>query len=274
MIQKKRHPPDRKREFFFEDDDTPIEIFLLISVVHQVTMANNYFRFRQFIIHQEGAAFKVTTDSVLLGSWADIGTAGTILDIGTGTGLLALMTAQRSGAVITAIEPDEKSFRQAGENISLSEWKERITLINTRLQEFTSSCNGRFDAIISNPPYFTASLLNPDRRKALARHNMALPMEDLVKCSEKLLAENGMLHVVIPASDSEGFTGTASDNGLYCCKMLRILPLPDREPKRVLLSLGREKLTTVVSSLVIETGARHRYSDEYLALTGDFYLER
>ncbi len=137
-------------------------------------MANNYFAFKHFTLHQEHSAFRVTTDSVLLGAWADVEEAGNILDIGTGTGLLALMAAQRSGARIVAIEPDRNSFMQAGLNVTASPWHERITVLNTSIQDYRPSGNLLFDAIITNPPYFVDSLLNPNEAMARARHTVSM----------------------------------------------------------------------------------------------------
>ena len=124
-------------------------------------MANNYFSFRQFIIYQDRCAFKVGTDGVLLGAYADISSAERILDIGTGTGLIALMLGQRCGAIITAIEPDSESFRQACTNIEECKWENRIKAENISLQNFFPG-NDKFDLIVTNPPYFADSLKNPD----------------------------------------------------------------------------------------------------------------
>ena len=127
--------------------------------------------------------FKVTTDSVLLGAWADIESAGSVLDIGTGTGLLALMAAQRSASRIVAIEPDCDSFLQAGVNITGSPWSERITLLNTSVQDYNPEGGAGFDAIITNPPYFIDSLLNPEENKARARHTVTLTQADLLEAA-------------------------------------------------------------------------------------------
>lgn len=237
-------------------------------------MANDYFRFKQFTINQGSAAFKVTTDSVLLGAWADLASSKTILDIGTGTGILALMAAQRTNAMITAIEPDKQSFNQALLNIMSSPWAERVQVVNCTLQDFSGDSGLKFDSIITNPPYFTSSLLNPDRRKAMARHTKTLSLTELSGYSEQLLTENGQLHLVLPAADFAFFNESAQTNGLWCQRMLKVSPVISRQPKRLLMSFGRKKITTEEKSLVIETGVRHHYSDEYISLTRDFYLDK
>jgi tRNA1Val (adenine37-N6)-methyltransferase len=237
-------------------------------------MANDYFQFKQFTIKQNGAAFKVTTDSVLLGAWADLTNAKTILDIGTGTGLLALMSAQRSQAKITAIEPDEMSFSQAKLNVLSTPWHDRITLLNYSLQEFLGTTNTRFDSIISNPPFFSGSLLNPDPRKAMARHNATLSSEFLLTASEKLLSENGTLNLVLPVNEGENIIEIAPGFGLFCQRIMRIRPTDLRQPRRLLITFGHREVVIREESLTIEEGTRHNYSDEYKTLTGDFYLDK
>ncbi|MHC1733148.1 MAG: tRNA1(Val) (adenine(37)-N6)-methyltransferase [Bacteroidales bacterium] len=237
-------------------------------------MSSGYFRFKQFTVRQELAAFGVTTDSVLLGAWARIESAGTILDIGTGTGLLALMAAQRSGARIVAIEPDRNSFIQAGINFAASPWHERMTLIHTSVQDFRPDAEQLFDAIITNPPYFVDSLLNPDQDRAQARHTVSLSHADLAASVARLLAPAGSLHIILPVNEARKFTEAAVIHGLYCATRLLVRPIPSIPPARVLMSLQRQAESVCEESeLVIEKGGRHIYSDEYVSLTKDFYLK-
>jgi len=237
-------------------------------------MSNDYFRFKHFTIKQGGAAFKVTTDSVILGAWTDLSEAVTVLDIGTGTGLLALMTAQRSNSAITAIEPEKGSFEQAGQNISSSPWADRISLLNCSLQDYVATTSEKFDLIISNPPYFTGSLLNPDRGKAMARHTATLPAEALVEASLALLSDQGSLNLILPLEEGIRMTALAVKSGLHCNKKTFVKPMPHLAAKRILLSLGRTKSEYTESTLVVETEKRHSYSKEYIELTKEFYLDR
>ncbi len=146
-------------------------------------MSNNYFKFKQFTVQQEYAPFKITTDSVLLGAWAGLEGAKKILDIGTGTGILALMAAQRTDAQIVAIEPEPASYMQAGLNITGSPWHDRITLYNSTVQEYKPDAGLLFDAVITNPPFFIDSLPNPDVGKAMARHSLTLSYHELIEVS-------------------------------------------------------------------------------------------
>lgn len=237
-------------------------------------MSERDFRFKQFTVQQKHASFKVTTDSVLLGAWAAVEGAANILDIGTGTGLLGLMAAQRSDARIVALEPDRNSFKQAGVNIAASPWHERITLLNTSIQDYRPAGNLLFDAIITNPPYFVDSLLNPSESRARARHTVTMSHADLAGAAARLLVPAGILHLVLPVNEAVRFLALAADDGLLCVRRCNIRPTPALPPARVLMSLQRGGLQGCdESEMVIEKGGRHKYSDEYVSLTKDFYLK-
>ncbi len=235
-------------------------------------MANNYFSFKQFTVYQDRCAFKVGTDGVLLGACANISGARSILDIGTGTGLIALMLAQRCEAEITAIELDRASFEQACSNVESSKWKDRIKVINTAIQDsFPGSA--KFDLIVSNPPFFIDSLPNPDQVKAAARHNIQMNNEDLLSGVSRLMAEGGRFQVIMPYVEGNILIAEAQSFGLYCINILKIKPLPTSEIRRMILTFSREKIKTHESFLTIEHGKRHEFTEEYKALTRDFYLK-
>jgi len=237
-------------------------------------LSGSYFKFKQFTVHQEHASFKVTTDSVLLGAWAAIEDAANLLDIGTGTGLLALMAAQRSEARIVAIEPDRNSFMQAGVNITASPWHERITLLNRSIRNYEPAGNLLFDAIITNPPYFVDSLLNPDENKARTRHTVSMTYADLLEAAGRLLSSAGILHLVLPVVEAGRFVELARDYDLLLWKRMFIRPTPGVPPSRALMSLQRGIPEIFEESeIVIEKGGRHLYSDEYVSLTKEFYLK-
>jgi tRNA1Val (adenine37-N6)-methyltransferase len=252
---------------------TGVTIVSVAITKKQAILKGSYFRFKQFAVHQELASFKVTTDSVLLGAWASIGSADTILDIGTGTGLLALMAAQRSDARIVAIEPDPGSFMQAGINFAASSWRGRLTLLHTTLQDFRPEGDILFDAILTNPPYFIDSLVNPDEVKARARHNVTLSQADLLGAVTRLLNPEGFLHLVLPVAGGEQFLTLAGSYGFYCSRRLYVRPTPAHPPSRILMSLSRDAAVCADEEIVIEKGGRHIYSDEYVSLTKDFYLK-
>ena len=235
-------------------------------------MANSCFNFKQFTINQDKCAFKVGTDGVLLGACADIAGKKRILDIGTGTGLIALMLAQRSNSEITAIEPDFDSFSQASENIRMSEWSSRITIENCSLQDFNPK-NAGFDLMVSNPPYFIDSLKNPNPVKSNARHNDSLTHSDILRGAERLLFEDGLLQLILPYDEGNIFVAEAQEHGFYCNGILKISPLPGSEIRRMILGFTRKRTKPAESFLTIEKGKRHEFTEEYIRLTKDFYLK-
>ncbi|HAF27639.1 MAG TPA: tRNA (adenosine(37)-N6)-methyltransferase TrmM [Bacteroidales bacterium] len=235
-------------------------------------MPNNYFKFKQFTVHQDKCAMKVGADGVLLGAWASCEHAQTILDIGTGTGLIALMLAQRSNSSIDAIEIDADACKQAADNANKSPWKERINIINQSFQDFSKETNKNYDLIVSNPPYFQNSLVAPNPKRTDARHNSNLELEDIIMGSIKLLNENGKLNLILPYLEGNMFIVKAAEYNLFCVRQTKILPKPGAEPKRLLLEFMKTKKPLVEQEIIIELNKRHDYSDAYKNLTKDFYL--
>lgn len=235
-------------------------------------MANSYFSFKQFTINQDKSAFKVGTDGVLLGAYADITGAGKILDIGSGTGLIAIMLAQRCNAAIVAIEPDYESYLQTCDNVKICKWSSRIKVIHTDLQNYSPG-EAKFDMVATNPPYFSDSLKNPDYRKSAARHNDSLTSVDLLDGVSKLLSAEGHLELIMPYVEGNVFIAEAQEYGFYCNKILKIRPLATSEIKRLILSFSRHKEKVSEKFLTIEQGRRHEFTEEYINLTKDFYLK-
>ncbi len=236
-------------------------------------MPNPYFQFKQFKINQDRCAMKVGTDGVLLGAWADVSGVQSILDIGTGTGLIALMLAQRSSAAISGIEIDEEATAQAIENVRNSPWQERINIENVSLQAFMKNTGYSFDLIVSNPPYFNKSLKNPDDRRSVARHTDSLSRQDLIAAAVALLSGTGRLAVILPTAEGLEFILQAETNGLYCSKKTKVIPRPGAMEKRLLLEFSRTKRICLEDSLLIEI-ERHCYSEEFRRLTDAYYLGR
>jgi tRNA1Val (adenine37-N6)-methyltransferase len=226
-------------------------------------MANNYFRFKQFTIYQDRCAFRVGTDGVLLGAYADTAGAVNILDIGTGTGLIALMLAQRCRA----------SFEQALGNVEISGWKSRIKVIHTDLQNFIPEGGMKFDLIVSNPPYFRGSLRNPDTRKAMTRHDSGLLTRDILDSVDRLLDDKGRLQLIMPYPGGAVFIAEAREHGLFCHDLLKIKSSPASAVSRLIISLSRMRLATGEKFLTIGHGENHQFTEEYRNLTRDFYLK-
>lgn len=236
-------------------------------------MRRGGFTFKQFHIDHSRCAMKVGTDGTLLGAWATLPPhAKKILDIGTGSGLIAIMAAQRHPiAKITAIDIDKDCVMQATENAVASPWAERIEVIETPLQEY--SPEEKFDVIISNPPYFADSMHSPDRQRTTARHTASLSFKELTDGVLRLLADDGLFAVILPTAESELLL-SASRGRLFTWRRCEVWSTPESGARRIMLELKREppKDLAQKEKIIIEQGGRHVYSEEYKALTADFYL--
>jgi tRNA1Val (adenine37-N6)-methyltransferase len=217
---------------------------------------------------------KVGTDGVLLGAWCPIdNNPFSILDIGAGTGILSLILAQRSNAFqIDAIEIDEDAYEQCVENFESSPWGDRLFCFHAGLDEFMEEPEDEYDLIISNPPFYTEDYKTENEQRDLARFSDALPFKDLVEAVNLLLSENGIFAVIIPFKEEEKFIALAKDFELHPFKITRVKGTPTTEIKRSLLAFSKTQKQTLVDELIIET-ARHQYTEDYIALTNDFYLK-
>lgn len=216
---------------------------------------------------------KVGTDAVLLGAWANTKNVNKILDIGTGTGIIALMLAQKSNAIIDAIDIDKNAFKQAQENANNSKWSDRIFVHYRSLQDFAEENNEPYDLIISNPPYFIDSSKSAEAKRITARHADLLPYEQLLKGVLKLLSHEGKFYIILPVKEGEIFRNMAEEKQLYLCRLTRVRTREDKATeKRLLMCFETERKSFSEDSLTIELNERHKYTDEYRALTRDYYL--
>ena len=214
---------------------------------------------------------KVGTDGVLLGAWAETSGASAILDIGTGTGLVAIMLAQRTDATIDAIDIDKGACMQASENINSSPWKDKITVYHNSLQLFTENAQTSYNLIVTNPPYFGNSLKTPDEQRNLARHNDSLSITDMLKGVDKLLSPQGRFVIILPYIEAQLFIVEAAMYHLYCNKKLVVKTLPTKRPTRIIMEFGKIRQKLVEDILSIH-GSSAEYTEEYINLTKDYYL--
>lgn len=233
-------------------------------------MSNTWFKFKQFTIHQDRCAMKVGTDAILLGSWCNVERRRTALDIGTGTGILPLMLAQRNANLqITAIDIDEEAISQARENISQTLYAPRIVI---NLSDFNNATfKHKFDLIVSNPPYHEEEVFCPDENRNNARHTSSLSFETLIHRASELLEDDGILSLVVPTSAVEKIIGI--NPSLYLIRKTDIFTTPKKKPKRTLLEFSPTPSTLIFSSLFMRN-EDNEYTDDYIQLTQDFYLDK
>ncbi|WP_027394901.1 tRNA1(Val) (adenine(37)-N6)-methyltransferase [Aquimarina latercula] len=232
------------------------------------------FRFKQFTVHQDRCAMKIGTDAVLLGSWVPLSdNVSSVLDVGTGTGVIALIMAQRSYAeIIDAVEIDAAAYEQSVENFEASDWGDRLFCYHASFQEFFQEIDDKYDLLISNPPFYTDTYKTEDATRAIARFEDALPFEHLFIGASHLLSEKGKFAVVLPFKEENNAINIAKSAGLFPEKITRVQGNPSSEIKRSLLLFGFDQVEIEKDELIIETG-RHQYTPEYIELTKDFYLK-
>ena len=228
------------------------------------------FHFRQFSVEDEQSSMRTGTDAVLLGAWTDPGLAMSILDIGTGSGLIAMMLAQKCEAVIDAIDPDVPSYEQCKCNFRNCPWSHRLTAILGRIQNYRDK---KYQLIVSNPPYFRNSLRASRAGRSNARHNDELTFEELLEAAEQLLTPDGKFTVILPASELKTITGIAARQLLFCHRILEIIPKPGREPLRVLMEFRRMQGKHVTAGQLTLRNEHNAFTPEYRELTKDYYMD-
>lgn len=234
-------------------------------------MGNSWFQFKQFHLTQEKSALKVGTDGVLLGAWCDVSGAKQVLDVGTGTGLIALMLAQRSGAQVHAVEISAEASCDALLNFRKSPWSDRLSLFTVDFNRFSDETGIKYDLVVCNPPFFANSLPSADKESTLARHHVALTFLQLITGTKKILSPEGRLAVILPADALDEFRETARLSGFYLNRKTTVRSKPEKPARRILLEFSVAPCFPVAGELLIHS-SRDRYSDDFIALTGEFYL--
>ncbi|MGV3586729.1 MAG: tRNA1(Val) (adenine(37)-N6)-methyltransferase [Adhaeribacter sp.] len=235
-------------------------------------MPNDYFKFKAFLVKQDKCAMKVCTDSCILGAYTPVAEAQTMLDIGTGTGLLALMAAQRSTAQINAIEIDAAAATQAQENINSSPWADRIKVYQQSLQEFSDTNQQLFDLIICNPPFYAASHLSPDQARNVAMHSQELSLTEIVNFCRRFLSPTGKLFILLPPTESRHFASLAQAENLYLISVLHIFTSTKGKYIRTIQGFGREQITAVPEESLFIRNADNTYTTAFQELLRDYYL--
>lgn len=232
------------------------------------------FKFKQFTVEQDRCAMKIGTDGVLLGAWVSVKNKPfSILDIGAGTGIIALQLAQRSNAeMVDAIEIDENAYEQCVDNFENSPWGDRLFCYHASLEEFVEDIEGKYDIVISNPPFYSEDYKTTDKSRDTARFTDALPFDELIESVSRLLSDEGIFVVIIPRKEEEKFIKMASEVNLFPNRICRVRGTETSEEKRSLLEFSFEKNSLKLENLTIEN-SRRNYTEEYTKLVQDFYLK-
>lgn len=236
-------------------------------------MGCDFFRFKKFTIHQDKCAMKVGTDGVLLGAWTDPRLATKIADIGTGTGLIAIMLAQKSNASITGIEIDTGAATQAKENMSNTLWKDRLNVVEADIRDYYPHHEAEFDLIVSNPPFFNENTKGYSEKRNIARHTDGLSFGLLVEAVSFILKEDGRFSVIIPATSAQEFISEAIRHKLSLTRKTEVITKLGTPAKRVMMEFCKNtsnNATTEYAQLLLSENGNK--SQEYINLTSDFYL--
>jgi tRNA1Val (adenine37-N6)-methyltransferase len=229
------------------------------------------FRFKKFYINHSRATMKVGTDGVLVGAWANMNQAKRILDIGTGSGVIALMMAQRSAddTVIDAVEVEKMDAEQAHENVLASPWPQKIVVHNISIQNFFPGV--QYELIITNPPFFSKSFSPPDKRRLEARHTGLLNFDELVLCVQRLLTPEGNFNLILPPVEGEIFSELMMKAGFFCTRRWVFRTRAEKPPERLLMEFSRTTRSCDSGEILLYQDGEN-WSDSYRGLTYDFYL--
>ncbi len=231
------------------------------------------FQFKQFVIEQDRCTMKIGTDGVLLGAWANVKDAQTALDIGTGTGVIAIMLAQRTDdTLIHAVEIEDEACAQAQENMTNAPWADRLQAFHTSIQDHAKTYANQYDLIVSNPPFFTGGTFSSNQDKNSVRHTIKLPHGDLLAAVRTLLSTAGKFAIILPYIEGLRFQELAKTYNLYLTKVMEVKPKEDKPVERLLMQFEREKKPLEKEELIIQHDGANEWTEDYIALTGDFYL--
>ena len=235
-------------------------------------MSETSFHFKQFTVHQDKCGMKVGTDAVLLGSWVKVENENSILDIGSGTGVISLMLAQKCFVNIDSIDIDENAFQQSRENFLISPWFDRLNCTHISIQEFSLNYPNKYDLIVTNPPYFHHASKPSEESRLNARHGDLLTFDELLDGVKKLLSPEGRFCVILPCKEGIEFLDKAQRKGLFCNHLIRIKTKADKNEKRLIMEF-RFHFGKIEEDEIIIQEEDGSYTQEYIDLTHDYYIQ-
>jgi len=231
------------------------------------------FQFKEFVVQQDKNPMKVGTDGILLGAWVDCADCKRALDVGTGTGLIALMAAQKNDKLLVdGVEINEAAHKEAQDNVTGSSFVSRIKLYNDSIQDFALKASDKYDLIISNPPFFTGGTLSNNMDKQLIRHTIKLSHSDLLRSVSSLITANGKFAVIVPFLEGLRFIEIAEDYNLHLSKKTQVRSSEASKIVRLLLSFTKEKIDAVEETDFYLYNDDKSRSNSFRELTKDFYL--
>ncbi len=232
------------------------------------------FQFKKFVIEQKDCAMKIGTDGVLLGAWCDVSKATKALDIGTGSGVIAVMLGQRCEADIVGVEIEECAYLEAKTNMENADWSDRLTAKKASIQDYAKLSREEYDLIVSNPPFFSGGTFSDNQDRNNVRHTVKLGHGELLTAARKLLAKDGKFCVILPLIEGLRFQEVAKSYALYCTKITEVKSRPDSSVERLLMQFEKTAVDTLMKDeLTIYQQKGKKHSAEYIDLTKDFYLK-
>lgn len=245
-----------------------------MTKAEKTTKVYEPFQFKKFAIEQEDCAMKIGTDGVLLGAWCDVSKATKALDIGTGSGVIAVMLGQRCNAKIVGIEIEECAYLEAKTNMENADWSDRLSAKNAAIQDYAKLTREEYDLIVSNPPFFSGGTFSDNQDRNNVRHTVKLGHGDLLTAARKLLTKNGKFCVILPLIEGLRFQEVAKSYALYCTKITEVKSRPEGSVERLLMQFEKAAIEEPVKNeMSIYQQKGKAYSVEYIALTKDFYLK-
>ena len=236
-------------------------------------MPETLFRFKEFEVSQEQCAMKINTDGVLLGAWVDVAKKSKVLDIGTGSGVIAMMLAQRcASAKVVGVEVDESSCTEASANMAACPWCDSLVAVQESIQDYARTTRDQFDLIVSNPPFFTGGTLSSTQMKTDVRHTTKLPHTDLLRAAFSLLTPDGDFSVILPHIEGLRFIELAEQSRLYANRITEVTSLPEKPIERLLINFTKIASECKTDRLAIRKSPE-QFSDDYVELTRPFYLK-
>lgn len=236
-------------------------------------MDNRPFFFKQFAMFHHQSTMRICTDAVLFAQWVEVSPQDRVLDVGTGSGIIPMILAQKNAGEIEAVEIDRDSFEEAALNFKLSAWADKIKIFNEDVRNFADSNLEKYDLIVSNPPYYSSDVKPIREKKVMARHVSTLSFRDLILSAKNMMKENARFALVLPYTESRMFIEEAEKSGLYLYKEFLISPIEGKEANRVNMQFVKNRVTDIERELFTIRNKDYSYTDEYKAFLKDYYLD-